>query len=105
MDAQRRGRKTKVLWVMVLLAVAYSSLLFWLRTLTGAAALDGVMGIVLGLYISSHPAANMVDMMFYDRFAFHQLSAEWSGIGWMALNVLAMVFGWIVLVIGITRVV
>ena len=105
MDAQHRGRKIRWLWAMVVLAVAYSCLLFFLGTLTGAMAADGVIGIILGLYISSHPAANMIDMMYYDRAALHELSKEWSGLGWLTLNLMTMICGWIVLVIGIVRVV
>ena len=58
MDQHWHGRNTKVLWGLILLAIAYGSLLYYLHTLTGTNMLDGSIGVLLGLYICSHPAAN-----------------------------------------------
>jgi hypothetical protein len=99
----RRGRNTTVLWVLVLLSVAYGSLLYALRTLTGTSLLDGIIGVILGLYVCSHPAANTIDLLFLERGGFHQLSSEWAGMGWLALNVLVMVAGCLVIAIGTTQ--
>jgi hypothetical protein len=103
MDQHRRGRNTKALWGLMLIAVIYSSLLHYLHTLTGVKMLDGIISVLLGLYICSHPAANAVDLLFFERGALQQISSEWSGIGWLALNMLALLVGWIVIVIGATR--
>lgn len=98
-------RNTKMLWGMILLAISYSSLLRHLHTLTGTPMLDGYIGVALGLYICSHPAANAVNMLFFERAALRQLSSEWSGVRWLALNLLVLVTGWMVIYIGITRLV
>ena len=45
----QHGRRSGILWGMVLLAVIYSSLLFYLHTLTGTHTLDGSLGVLLGL--------------------------------------------------------
>jgi hypothetical protein len=103
MDQHWRGRNTMVLWGLILLAMVYGSLLYYLPTLTGAKMLDGSLGVLLGLYICSHPAANAVDLLFFKRRALYALSSEWSGIGWLALNMLVLLVGWIVIVIGATR--
>lgn len=105
MDRRRRGHNTTVLWGLILLAMAYGGLLRYLHTLTGINIVDGSMGVLLGLYICSHPAANAVDLLFFERGALHQLSSEWSGIGWLALNFLVLLAGWVVIVIGATRLV
>lgn len=105
MDQRWRGHNTTVLWGLILLAMAYGGLLHYLHTLTGINILDGSMGVLLGLYICSHPAANAVDLLFFKRGALHQLSSEWSGVSWLALNVLVLLVGWIVIVIGATRLV
>ena len=105
MQQRWRGRNTTVLWGLILLALAYGGLLRYLHTLTGINMLDGSIGVVLGLYICSRPAAHAVDLLFFERGAFHQLSSEWSGIGWLALNLLVLLVGWIVIVIGATRLV
>ena len=56
MDQHGHGRNMKVLRGLVLLALAYRSLLYYLPTLTGANLLDGSLGLLLRLYICSHPA-------------------------------------------------
>ena len=105
MAQRRRGRNTGVLWGVVLLAIAYGGLLQYRRTLTGQAMLDGMIGVVLGLYVCSHPAANAVDLLFQGRGALRQMSSEWTGVGWLALNLLVLLIGWLVIVMGATRLV
>lgn len=105
MDQGERGRKTRVLWGLILLAVAYGGVLRVLPALTGIATVDGIVGVILGLYICSHPAANAVDLMFYARGALRQVASGWSGVGWLALNALVVFIGWLVIVSGATRLV
>ena len=90
---------------MVLLAAAYSGFLYYLHSLTGTYTLDGAIGVALGLYICSRPAANAIDVLFFERDALRQISSDWSEVGWLALNVVVLVIGWLVIVIGATRLV
>lgn len=46
-----------------------------------------------------------MDILFFERGALYQISSEWSGIGWLALNMLVLLVGWVVIVIGVTRLV
>ncbi len=100
MHKRRDIRKTGVLWAMVALAAAYIVLLVALHTLTGTHVWDGTLGILLGLYICSHPGANAVDILFYERGAFHELSSEWSGLRWLALNMLVLLAGDALIIVG-----
>ncbi len=102
-DQHRHGRSTKILWALVLFGIAYSSLLHSQRTLTGTNKVDGIIGVLLGLYICSHPAANVVDLLFFRRDTRNQFSSGWSAIFWLALNMLVLLIGWTVLFIGTTR--
>jgi hypothetical protein len=104
MDQQRRGRSFQTLLVMILLAIAYSGWLYSQRTLTGTSRGDGIISVLLGLYICSHPAANFLDLLFFARGA-HQVSSLPSTIFWLALNLLVLLIGWIVIFIGATRLV
>jgi hypothetical protein len=104
LEQRRHKRKTGVLWGLILLALAYSSLLPYLHTLTSIPLLDGSIGAALGLYICAHPAANAVNMLFFEPDMLRQLS-EWSVVRWLALNLLVLLAGWMVLFIGITRLV
>src|SRR4030042_197159 len=102
MDQHRRGRNIKTLWALVLLGIAYSSLLYYQRTLTGTNNVDGIIGVLLGLYICSHPAANVVDMLFFGRGVRGQFSSRRSAVLWLALNMLVLLIGWIVIFVGTT---
>ena len=103
MAPHRRAYNIKTLWALVLLAIAYGSLLYSLRTLTGTNTLDGIIGVLLGLYICSHPAANMLDLLFFERATRRPASSRRSGISWLALNILVLLVGWIVITIRAAR--
>ncbi len=103
MQERKRSRNFKLLVVLVILAIVYAILLIFLPTLTGIHRLDGSIGVLLGLYICSHPAAHMVDIMFFDRFFFSPGLSRRKNIFWLVTNVLVMAIGWGVIVIGSTR--
>jgi uncharacterized membrane protein YGL010W len=103
MEQHRRGRNIKTLWALILLGIAYSGLLHYQRTLTGTNEADGIIGVLLGLYICSHPAANVVDMFFFRRGARHPSSSKRSTVLWLALNTVVLLIGWIAIFIGTTR--
>jgi hypothetical protein len=101
-EEQRYRRNTRRLLWLIVLAMAYGGALRYLRTLTGTAMLDGGIGVALGLYICAHPAANAVNVLFYERDILRHLS-ERSVIRWLALNLLVLVAGWMVIYGGIIR--
>ncbi len=103
MDQRDRRRKSGVLIVMILLAALYGVLLAGLRTLTGNPLLDGAIGVLLGLYICSHPAANLVDLLFFSRGAGLRALSRRAAAGWLALNLAAFLSGWLVITAGTTR--
>ena len=51
--------------MLLLIAIVYGIALRVLHTLTRFMMLDGGIGVVLGLYICAHPAANAVNMLFF----------------------------------------
>jgi hypothetical protein len=61
------------------------------------------MGVVLGLYICSHPAANLIDMLFYRRGTSYQFLSNRSAVWWLTLNVLVVLVSGVVIFIGTTR--
>ncbi|HEX2184258.1 MAG TPA: hypothetical protein VHN78_01975, partial [Chloroflexota bacterium] len=90
MNRHRQGRNTALLGAMVLLAFAYGGLLTYRHTLTGTSTPDGILGVVIGLYICSHPAANAIDLLYLGRASLRQVSTGWSGMAWLGLNLLVM---------------
>jgi hypothetical protein len=99
---QQSGRSYKTLGVAVLLALLYGGWLHTQRTITGISRLDGILGVLLGLFICSFPAANMLNLLFAARHA-PSRSSEWSALGWLGLNLLVLFVGWMVVTIGATR--
>lgn len=100
---QPHGRSYKTLGVVVALALLYGGWMVTQRTITGLPLLDGIIGVLLGLFICSRPAANMVDLLFARHR--HSTSSERSVIGWLVLNMLVLFVGWIVITIGATQLV
>jgi hypothetical protein len=100
---RRRKRNSGLLVVLLMLALVYIGLLFARVRLTGRGIVDGSLGVVLGLYICSRPAANAIDLLFYDRGSLSDMVSGPSGITWLVLNLLVMLAGWLVIVLGAIR--
>jgi hypothetical protein len=91
------------LWVLAALAIAC---LGWLRYWPGPSSyrpLEGSLGVLFGLFICSNPAGNAVDMVFFERGALRQMTTEWGSLGWLALNLLVLLLGWLVIFLGAIR--
>jgi hypothetical protein len=97
------GRKATVLAGLILIATVYCAVVFRGHTFTGHRHVDGILGIVIGLYICSHPAANVIDLLFYRRTSLRQPTSGWSGAGWLSLNSLALLMGWFMITVGVAR--
>ena len=98
-------RNTKLLWALVVLTLIYSYLLYALRTLTGAPLVDGSIGVILGLYACSRPAAHAVDMIFAERVSLWRVTSKGEGLGWLALNLVVLLLGLMTIMIGVMRLV
>ena len=103
MDQRQPGSTAGVLVGLLLVAAAYAALISVQPLLTGNALIDGAIGVGLGLYICSHPAAAAIDMLYLDRLVRQRLASEWSDLGWLGLNVLVMVVGCLVTIAGAIR--
>jgi len=103
MDQHGRRRNAAILWGIILFVILYGGLLNYMKTLTGNNTLDGAIGVILGLYLCSHPAANLVDLIFFERGAGLRALTKRSALGWLALNIATFLAGWLVIVNGTTR--
>jgi hypothetical protein len=65
--------------------------------------LDAAVGMVLGLYTCSRPAANAIDLFFAERGALRRVFTRRSGVEWLGLNVLVMIAGWVVIMTAASR--
>ena len=95
--------KTLRMWALMIPAGLYLGWMAYLPAMTGITLIDGSIGVVLGLYISSHPAANGIDLFFLQRGGFKRIVSGWAGLGWLILNAVVMFIGFIVIVFGSSR--
>ncbi len=103
MSHRRPSLNTGWLVGVIMLAAVYGGLLYFGGTLTGTARLDGIVGVVLGLFICSHPSANVVDLLIFGRSLGRQGMSKRTYILWWALNALVFLVGFMVIVSGTTR--
>ncbi len=102
MDQQNPGRKIMKFCLLAVLGIGYSGWLYSQHALTGMDNVDGMIGVVLGLYICSHPAATLVDILFYKRWMRYQFSSVRSVLFWLALNMLILFIGGVAIFVGTT---
>jgi hypothetical protein len=91
-----------LLWALTMAAIAYAVLVHAMPTMTGSIRTDGLIGVLLGLYICSHPAANFLNMVLYGGRNAPKFSSLWSALLWLAVNMLVMAAGWFAIFIGVT---
>jgi hypothetical protein len=96
-------RSASVLWTLILVAILYVALLRFLPSLSGRAVWDGGIGVALGLFICAHPAANAINLLFFERAALQRVSSDGPLMRWLALNLLVLLVGWMVVFAGIRR--
>lgn len=100
MTPQKRKRNSKILWGLILLAAAFCAVLYFHPSLTGIYNLNGLLGVWLGLFISAWPAANFLNMILYEEALQKWRTVMRSDGYWIALNLIVMLVGLIVIIIG-----
>ncbi len=88
---------------LVLAAAAYAFSFRYTPTLTGTTRMDGVIGVLLGLYVCSYPAANFLDMLLFGGRSAPWFSSGRSVFLWLVVNVLVMSAGWFDIFIGAVK--
>ena len=103
MERRKDWRNFGMLGVMALLAVAYYVTIYFWRPLSSAHKVEGILGILLGLFICSKPAANLLDLL-YDLLVnrFQQVNGLRLAL-WLVVNFFILFVGWFVITLGTTR--
>ena len=100
----RIGRNIWVLCFMILIACLYVIWMAYIGRLTSNIRLDGTIGMLLGLYICSHPAANMLDMLlFMTADTRERIFISNIGCFWLGLNALTLLASWVTIFSGALR--
>jgi len=85
--------------------MVYSGMLHYQVIMTGSEMIEGIIGVLLGLYICSHPAANLVDILFFGHGVRRQFSSKGAAVLWVGFNVMVLLTGWLSIFVGTTRIV
>lgn len=94
-----RSRSTIGLMALVGVALIYALAIAPRPPLPAGPSFEGVIGVVLGLFICSRPAANLLDALYRSNRG----PAATAGWWWPALNGLAFVAGLLVIFAGAMR--
>ena len=85
------------------LAVLYTAWLSFRGTLAGTDRLDGVIGVLLGLFTCSYPASHFLDLLLFHRYLGLRSRDRRSMVAWLILNGLVLAAGLVVIIVGMTR--
>jgi hypothetical protein len=99
----KQSRDVRSLVFMILLCGLYSIVLRLHVPLTGIHQLDGIFGVLLGLYTSSQPVANVLDIILYGRYLTVRSPSRRSLAAWWALNILSGLAGLVAIVTSLLR--
>jgi hypothetical protein len=94
--------RRKIAWLIaaVLLAIVFNVILAYRPALTGNDELNGLSGVCLGLFISSLPAANFLDMLLFEHTTRFWRNLTRPDVAWVVLNVCVLGLGMVVVMIG-----
>jgi hypothetical protein len=101
MQTQPSRRRSRKLWGLIVLAALYAAWLYFGQPLEAPSRLWGGLGVLLGLYICSNPAANAIDLLFFDRNELNRIFSTQSGFAWLGLNLLTLFAGWLLIFMGV----
>jgi hypothetical protein len=95
--------KMRYLFVLLLIALVYTALINSNLNLTGNFKIDGTLGIIFGLFVCAHPAANVLDFVLYGKYLrLHSLSPGLTFTWWLT-NGVVMYSGLLVFVVSLLR--
>jgi hypothetical protein len=89
--------------LLILCCLGYAAVLHFHLRLTGTHQIDGILGVLLGLYSASRPAANILDLILYGRYESVRVSYRLAGRTFWTLNLLVLFAGWVVISSSLLR--
>ena len=102
MYQQAKKRTAGMLWILLLVAGAYTGSLAYQHRITGIVRLDGSIGVLLGLFVCSRASSNLIDLILFGKSRRAVGVSRSADARWIALNLLVMAIGCAVIVGGAT---
>lgn len=85
------------------LALVYVAGLALQGGLSGTDRLDGVIGVLLGLWTCSYPASHFLDLLLFHRYTLLQQKDRRSIFVWLLINGVVLAVGLTIIIVGMTR--
>jgi len=101
--AARNRREAAWLGAIAALGAAWGAVSSIVGPITGSRQADGIVGIILGLYVSSFPARHFVDLLIYWKTEEARFPTRRSLGLWIALNAGVLLVGFLVIVVAAAR--
>jgi hypothetical protein len=98
MDRRRSPWSIILLLGLILVAVIYSGIIYTRSAFAPNDWVEGTLGVMLGLFICSRPAANLLDLLYRSHYA--GPPSLWI---WLTLNLLTLLVGLIVVFLGVMQ--
>ena len=95
---RRRSFAIVMLLGLILAALIYSGIIYTRSAFAPHDWVEGTLGVILGLFICSRPAANLLDLLYRSHYA--GPPRLWI---WLTLNLLTLLVGVIVVFIGVMQ--
>ena len=103
MQKRVNEQNTKALWILIVAAVIIRIMFQAWPLITGVPEVDGLFAVFFGFYICSKAAANFLNLILYELNTRRLGAIIRIHISWLGLNVLVMLSGLMLVVIGIYR--
>jgi hypothetical protein len=103
MRSRGRAPKVTLLVVMAFLGLIYLVLLANLQPVFSTLKADGIVSVLFGLFICSHPSANLLDVLLFRRYLAGTVKSTGREVLWWVLNGLVMFTGWYIIFLGMLR--
>jgi hypothetical protein len=103
MEGRRRDRTVSTSIALVVLAAAFAGWLLLQGPVMVPNKVQGAIGVILGLYICSHPVARILNVLLFDHRPWLGSGSKGAVAWWLGLNLVVLVAGWVVIVMGTTR--
>jgi hypothetical protein len=101
----RRRRNAGLLWTLIVIAALYALWVRYGHGLTAMPMVEASAGVLLGLFICSRGAANLLDKILFGRILDPLATSRRSEALWLSFNLLILAIGWGVIFIGATHLV
>lgn len=104
-EAIRARTRRDVAWLAAMagLGAAWVAVSVLLGSITGRHQADGIVGIILGLYVSSFPARHFVDLLIYWKTELARFPTRRALGWWVALNGAVLLVGFVTIVYAAAR--